>query len=67
MTAGTAQPPPLDARSDRTDPTLRALIFTLVIGALAVIFDTTIMSVAVNSLAGQLHTSLGTIDRKSVV
>jgi hypothetical protein len=38
-----------------------AMIFTLIVGALAVIFDTTIMSVAINSLAGQLHTSILTI------
>jgi EmrB/QacA subfamily drug resistance transporter len=43
------------------DPAMRRMIFTLVIGALAAIFDSTIMSVAINSLAGQLHTSLSTI------
>ncbi|MFE4173983.1 MDR family MFS transporter [Streptomyces sp. NPDC056909] len=37
------------------------MTFTLVIGALAVIFDTTIMSVAIDNLAGQLHAPLATI------
>jgi EmrB/QacA subfamily drug resistance transporter len=63
MNADAAQPPPVAATTDpdRTDPALRRMIFTLIIGALAVIFDTTIMSVAIDNLAGQLHTSLGTI------
>ncbi|MXQ63993.1 DHA2 family efflux MFS transporter permease subunit [Actinomadura rayongensis] len=37
------------------------MIIALIIGALAVIFDTTIMSVAVDGLAGRLHASLGTV------
>ncbi|MFD7516955.1 MDR family MFS transporter [Streptomyces niveus] len=45
---------------DAVEPALRRLVFTLVVGALAVIFDTTIMSVAIDSLAGQLHTTLAT-------
>ncbi|MFC1408185.1 MDR family MFS transporter [Streptacidiphilus sp. N1-12] len=60
MGAGATKPPPVAAESGRIDPALRRLTFTLIIGALAVIFDTTIMSVAINSLAGQLHTSLAT-------
>ena len=52
--------PPSAAGTDRLDPALRRLTLTLVIGALAVIFDTTVLSVAVDSLAGQLHTSLAT-------
>ncbi|WP_194891499.1 DHA2 family efflux MFS transporter permease subunit [Catenulispora pinisilvae] len=59
----TAGPP--DAASapdaDAVDPAVRRLVFTLIVGALAVIFDTTIMSVAIDSLAGQLHTSLATV------
>ncbi|WP_194911173.1 DHA2 family efflux MFS transporter permease subunit [Catenulispora rubra] len=55
--AAVARPP----ESDRIDPALRRLTFTLIVGALAVIFDTTIMSVAIDSLAGQLHTSLATV------
>lgn len=46
---------------DAVDPVVRRLVFTLIVGALAVIFDTTIMSVAIDSLAGQLHTSLATV------
>ena len=61
MNANAAPPPPAAANPDRTDPALRRMVFTLIVGALAVIFDTTIMSVAINSLAGQLHTSLSTI------
>ena len=59
MDATDAKPPPA-ADADRVDPALRRMTFTLIIGALAVIFDTTIMSVAIDSLAGQLHTSLDT-------
>ncbi|WP_329568784.1 hypothetical protein [Kitasatospora sp. NBC_01266] len=57
MHANGAQSPSAAADPDRIDPPLRRLTFTLIIGALAVIFDTTIMSVAIDSLAGQLHTS----------
>jgi EmrB/QacA subfamily drug resistance transporter len=56
-----AQPPPGAADSNRIDPALFRLTFTLIVGALAVIFDTTIMSVAIDSLAGQLHASIDTI------
>ncbi|WP_328747012.1 multidrug efflux MFS transporter [Streptomyces sp. NBC_00285] len=55
-----AKPPSAGADADRIDPALRHLTYTLIIGALAVIFDTTIMSVAIDGLAGQLHTSLST-------
>ena len=46
---------------DTIDPAVRRLVFTLVVGAVAVIFDTTIMSVAIDSLAGQLHAPLATV------
>jgi EmrB/QacA subfamily drug resistance transporter len=59
--ANRAQPSPGVMHSDRADPALRHMIFTLIIGALAAIFDSTIMSVAINTLSGQLHTSLSTI------
>ncbi|WP_078911258.1 DHA2 family efflux MFS transporter permease subunit [Streptomyces sp. NRRL WC-3742] len=49
-----------DPRSP-VDPALRRLTYTLIVGALAVIFDTTIMSVAIDDLAGQLHTPLATV------
>ncbi|MCP2342153.1 MDR family MFS transporter [Actinomadura rupiterrae] len=60
MHATTAKPPPPPAASGRVDPAVRRLTITLIIGALAVIFDTTIMSVATGGLAGRLHTSLTT-------
>ncbi|MFI8074299.1 MDR family MFS transporter [Streptomyces sp. NPDC086033] len=60
MNASGTQSPPVPG-SNRVDPALRRLTYTLIVGALAVIFDTTIMSVAIDSLAGQLHTSLATI------
>lgn len=60
MSAGSTHPLPASG-SDRVDPALRRLTFTLVVGALAAIFDTTIMSVAIDDLAGQLHTSLATV------
>ncbi len=46
---------------DTVDPAVRRLVFTLVVGALAVIFDTTIMSVAIDGLAGGLHAPLATV------
>ncbi|MFB4304724.1 MDR family MFS transporter [Actinomadura sp. GTD37] len=58
MDADGTTPPP--DTGHRIDPALRRLTFTLIVGALAVIFDTTIMSVAIDGLAGQLHTSLAT-------
>lgn len=60
MNAKGAKPPFVAADADQIDPALRRLTYTLIIGALAVIFDTTIMSVAIDGLAGQLHTSLST-------
>jgi EmrB/QacA subfamily drug resistance transporter len=59
--ADRAQPRPGISHSDRPDPALQRMIFTLIVGALAAIFDSTIMSVAINTLAGQLHTAVGTI------
>jgi EmrB/QacA subfamily drug resistance transporter len=53
--------PSVPADADRVDPVLRRLASTLIAGAFAVIFDTTIMSVAIDSLARQLHVSLDTI------
>src|SRR6516162_5051027 len=54
-----AKTPP--APADAIDPALRRLTITLIAGAFAVIFDTTIMSVAIDSLARQLDVSLSTI------
>lgn len=47
--------------ADTLDPALRRTTFTLIVGAFAVIFDTTIMSVAVDGLAEQMHVSLATM------
>lgn len=61
MNAEDTKPPaPPPVSEGRIDPALRRLTFTLIVGALAVIFDTTIMSVAIDGLAGKLHTSLAT-------
>ncbi|MFF5173684.1 DHA2 family efflux MFS transporter permease subunit [Micromonospora sp. NPDC000089] len=47
--------------SDRIDPVVRRLAFTIIAGALAAVFDTTIVSVAINDLARDLHAPLSTI------
>src|SRR3954451_23291020 len=47
--------------SGRLDPELIRLAFVLLTGALAVVFDTTIVSVALHTLAARLHTSLSVI------
>src|SRR5262249_36294732 len=46
---------------DRLDPQLIKSAMILVVGALAVIFDTTIVAVALHTLATDLHTSVATI------
>lgn len=46
---------------DRVDPEVWRLAFTIIAGALAVMFDTTIVSVAINDLAHELRAPLGTI------
>jgi EmrB/QacA subfamily drug resistance transporter len=56
-----AEAPSVPASAGRVDPAVRRLTFTLIVGAFAVIFDTTIMSVAIDSLARQLHVPLATI------
>ncbi|MFI6581963.1 MDR family MFS transporter [Embleya sp. NPDC050493] len=60
MKADNTRLPSVAADPDRIDPALRRMTFTLIIGALAVIFDTTIMSVAIDDLAGRMHASLAT-------
>ena len=47
--------------ADRIDPHVRRIAITVVIGALAVVFDTTIISVALNDLGRDLHAPLSTI------
>lgn len=46
---------------DRVDPRVLKTALILVVGALAVVFDTTIVSVALHELAVGLHTSVSTI------
>ncbi len=50
-----------DAGPDKIDPQVLKSALVLIVGALAVIFDTTIVSVALHTLAAQLHTSVATI------
>ena len=50
-----------DPGPDKIDPQVLKSALVLVVGALAVIFDTTIVSVALHTLAAQLHTSVATI------
>jgi EmrB/QacA subfamily drug resistance transporter len=46
---------------DRVDPQVIRVAMVLIVGGLAVVFDTTIVSVAVRDLAAQLNTSIATI------
>lgn len=55
------------SRGNPLDPQVRRVAIVLIIGGLAPIFDTTIVSVALRTLAGQLHTSLATIQWVSTV
>jgi EmrB/QacA subfamily drug resistance transporter len=57
MAANTAP----DPGQDRVDPKVIKSALILIVGALAVVFDTTIVSVALHTLAAQLHTSVSTI------
>ena len=43
------------------DPAVWRIAFTVIAGAMAVVFDTTIVSVALNDLAHDLHTPIATI------
>jgi MFS family permease len=47
--------------SRRLDPALLKLAFVLLVGVLAVVFDTTIVSVALRTLVTQLHVGVSTI------
>jgi EmrB/QacA subfamily drug resistance transporter len=46
---------------EKIDPQVMKVAMVLVVGALAVVFDTTIVSVALHTLAAQLHASIATI------
>jgi MFS family permease len=48
-------------RDDAIDPQVLKTALILIVGGMAVIFDTTIVSVALHTLAAQLHTSVSTI------
>lgn len=46
---------------DKVDPQVMRVAMVLIVGGLAVVFDTTIVSVALHTLAAELHTSISTI------
>src|SRR6478752_6311320 len=46
---------------DHVDPQVLKVAMVLIVGGLAVVFDTTIVSVALHSIAEQLETSVATI------
>ncbi|WP_327673980.1 MDR family MFS transporter [Kitasatospora sp. NBC_00458] len=46
---------------DRVDPAVRQVAVTLIVGALAVVFDTTIVSVALDGLAKEFDAPLSTV------
>lgn len=46
---------------DAIDPAIWRMAFTIIVGAMAVVFDTTIVSVALNDLTHELHASLSTV------
>jgi MFS family permease len=48
-------------RESAIDPAVRKIAFTVVLGVLAVVFDTTIVSVALDDLTNELHASISTI------
>jgi len=45
----------------KVDPQVMKVAMVLIVGGLAVVFDTTIVSLALHTLANQLHTSVATI------
>jgi EmrB/QacA subfamily drug resistance transporter len=52
---------PAPGRQDRIDPNVLKTALILIVGLLAVIFDTTIVSVALHTLAAKLHAPVSTI------
>ncbi|MEU7187553.1 MDR family MFS transporter [Streptomyces sp. NPDC045369] len=60
-TAAAAGASPAPPDPDRVDPAVWRLAFTVIVGALAVVFDTTIVTVALNDLAAELGAPLSTI------
>ena len=64
QTANVAPPPDASNATSAAagvDPHVLRIALTLIVGALAVVFDSTIISVAINDLGRDLHASLGTI------
>ncbi|WP_406010942.1 multidrug efflux MFS transporter [Streptomyces sp. NBC_00637] len=55
------EPVPSAVDPDRMDPAVWRTAFTLIVGALAVVFDTTVVSVALDDLAKNLDAPLSTI------
>lgn len=49
------------AEAAKVDPAVWRTVWTVLVGGLAVLFDTTIVAVALHTLAGDLHTSVETI------
>ena len=47
--------------AEQRDPILTRTTIAIIAGAIAVVFDTTIVSVALHTLAADLHTSVDTI------
>ncbi|MFH8381809.1 MDR family MFS transporter [Kitasatospora sp. NPDC018058] len=56
-----ADPAPPTADADRVDPAVWRMAVTLITGALAVVFDTTIVSVALEDLSRDLRAPLSTV------
>jgi EmrB/QacA subfamily drug resistance transporter len=52
---------PAPVAPDRVDPAVRRMAITLIVGALGVVFDTTIISVALNDLSRDLDAPLPTV------
>lgn len=52
---------PAAGNPDRMDPYVRRIAVTVIVGALAVVFDTTILSVTINDLGRDLDAPLNTI------
>lgn len=50
-----------NAVDQRVDPQVWRTVWTVLVGALAVLFDTTIVAVALHTLAAELHVSVATI------
>src|SRR5580693_4461921 len=59
--AATAPAAPAAPADDKVDPKVIKTGLILVVGILAVVFDTTIVSVALHTLVTQLHSSVSTI------